>query len=92
MLCPLCARGMKPVEREGVEIDYCPQCGGIWLDQGELNQLIRREAMDAIQRGQDALLAARRDREYDHSLAVNAGTITTAPVFASSDLALSTGR
>ena len=66
MLCPLCARGMKPVEREGVEIDYCPQCGGIWLDQGELNQLIRREAMDAIQRGQDALLAARRDREYDN--------------------------
>ena len=72
MLCPLCARALKPVEREGVEIDYCPQCGGIWLDQGELNQLIRREAMDAIQKGQDALLAERRDREYDRNVVFSA--------------------
>lgn len=65
MLCPLCARALRPVEREGVQIDYCVQCGGIWLDQGELTELIQREAIDSLRKGQDVLLAARRDREYD---------------------------
>ena len=65
MQCPLCAATLRAVERQGVELDYCPQCGGMWLDQGELNELIRREATVAIQKGQDALMAARRDREYD---------------------------
>lgn len=71
MLCPLCARALRPVERQGVEMDHCPQCGGIWLDQGELNELIRREAVAAFQRGEDALAAARRDREYDRAVATD---------------------
>jgi hypothetical protein len=29
-------------ERQGVEIDYCPQCRGVWLDRGELDKLIDR--------------------------------------------------
>jgi len=29
-------------ERQGVEIDYCPQCRGVWLDRGELDKLIAR--------------------------------------------------
>jgi Zn-finger nucleic acid-binding protein len=29
-------------ERQGVEIDYCPQCRGVWLDRGELDKLIER--------------------------------------------------
>jgi hypothetical protein len=29
-------------ERQGVEIDYCPQCRGIWLDRGELDKIIER--------------------------------------------------
>jgi len=29
-------------ERQGIEIDYCPQCRGIWLDRGELEKLIER--------------------------------------------------
>jgi len=76
MLCPLCSRALKPVERQGVEIDYCIQCGGIWLDQGELTELIRRETVEAVVRGQDSLMAARRDREYDRiseGIAVSAG-------------------
>ena len=70
MMCPLCARPLDPVERQGVEIDYCSQCGGIWLDQGELSELIRREAVAAVVKGQDVLLAARQEREYDRLASV----------------------
>jgi Zn-finger nucleic acid-binding protein len=31
-------------ERQGVEIDYCPQCRGVWLDRGELDKIIERQA------------------------------------------------
>ncbi len=31
-------------ERQGVQIDYCPQCRGIWLDHGELEKIVQREA------------------------------------------------
>jgi Zn-finger nucleic acid-binding protein len=31
-------------DRQGVEIDYCPQCRGVWLDRGELDKLMQREA------------------------------------------------
>jgi Zn-finger nucleic acid-binding protein len=34
-------------ERQGVEIDYCPQCRGVWLDRGELDKIIERSAQDA---------------------------------------------
>ena len=70
MMCPLCARALSPVERLGIELDYCTSCGGMWLDQGELNALVRRETLAALERGQDALLASRRDREYDQAVEV----------------------
>lgn len=31
-------------ERSGVEIDYCPQCRGVWLDRGELDKILDRAA------------------------------------------------
>ncbi|MGB4060982.1 MAG: zf-TFIIB domain-containing protein [Burkholderiaceae bacterium] len=34
-------------ERQGVEIDYCPQCRGVWLDRGELDKLMDRAAAQA---------------------------------------------
>jgi len=34
-------------DRQGVEIDYCPQCRGVWLDRGELDKIIERSARDA---------------------------------------------
>ncbi len=37
----------------------------MWLDQGELTALVHRETLAALERGQSALLASRRDREYD---------------------------
>jgi Zn-finger nucleic acid-binding protein len=66
LLCPLCARSLKTVERDGVEIDHCTSCGGFWLDQGELDRLVKQEAQLALQAGQQALTLARRNQEYDH--------------------------
>jgi uncharacterized protein len=43
MKCPQCQDVTLTIaERQGVEIDYCPQCRGIWLDRGELDKLIER--------------------------------------------------
>ncbi|MCC6730510.1 MAG: zf-TFIIB domain-containing protein [Chthonomonadales bacterium] len=42
MNCPACSAPLQLTERQGVEIDYCPQCRGIWLDRGELDKLIDR--------------------------------------------------
>ncbi len=43
MKCPCCKDvGLTLSERQGVEIDYCPQCRGVWLDRGELDKLLER--------------------------------------------------
>lgn len=45
MKCPVCPdRDLLMTERQGVEIDYCPQCRGVWLDRGELDKIIERSA------------------------------------------------
>jgi len=40
MDCPVCKNAMITLELEDVEIDYCTDCGGIWLDAGELELLL----------------------------------------------------
>ena len=40
--CPRCGVGLAMSERQGIEIDYCPQCRGVWLDRGELDKLAER--------------------------------------------------
>ena len=42
-VCPVCDTEMAVLELHGVEIDYCFSCGGIWLDSGELEELIGDE-------------------------------------------------
>ncbi|EAI9065079.1 hypothetical protein C0883_02485 [Campylobacter lari] len=43
MNCPVCANtDLLMSERNGVEIDYCPKCRGVWLDRGELDKIIER--------------------------------------------------
>ncbi len=43
MLCPACSSvRLVMSERQGIEIDYCPQCRGVWLDRGELDKIIDR--------------------------------------------------
>ncbi len=44
MKCPVCKDiTLLMSEKKGVEIDYCPECRGIWLDRGELEKLIKKE-------------------------------------------------
>lgn len=42
MLCPVCNINLVLSDRNGIEIDYCPQCRGVWLDRGELDKIIER--------------------------------------------------
>ena len=44
MQCPVDGTQLQMMDRQGVEIDYCPKCRGVWLDRGELDKLIERAA------------------------------------------------
>jgi Zn-finger nucleic acid-binding protein len=44
MQCPIDGTTLVMADRQGVEIDYCPQCRGVWLDRGELDKIIERSA------------------------------------------------
>lgn len=48
MKCPICPDAtLLMTDRQGVEIDYCPQCRGVWLDRGELDKLLQLAAAPA---------------------------------------------
>jgi Zn-finger nucleic acid-binding protein len=57
MPCPVCKVDLVMSDRQGVEIDYCPKCRGVWLDRGELDKIIERNASYQPHAG------ARDDRE-----------------------------
>jgi Zn-finger nucleic acid-binding protein len=42
LVCPHCKVGLVMSDRQGIEIDYCPKCRGVWLDRGELDKIIER--------------------------------------------------
>ncbi|MGV3507853.1 MAG: zf-TFIIB domain-containing protein [Sphingobacteriaceae bacterium] len=44
MKCPNCQATLLLADKKGVEIDYCPECRGIWLDRGELEKIMERSA------------------------------------------------
>jgi uncharacterized protein len=44
MKCPVCNVTLLLAEKHGIEIDYCPQCRGIWLDRGELEKIIDKSS------------------------------------------------
>ncbi len=72
MRCPVCNDvNLVMSERQGVEIDYCPQCRGVWLDRGELDKIIERSVSPAPQQSSGNYSGGRdhdreRDRDYDH--------------------------
>lgn len=48
MKCPTCTdTDLVMTDRQGVEIDYCPKCRGVWLDRGELDKIIERSSRPA---------------------------------------------
>ena len=46
MNCPICNIALVISERQGIEIDYCPKCRGVWLDRGELDKIIERASLE----------------------------------------------
>jgi Zn-finger nucleic acid-binding protein len=49
MQCPACPdQTLAMTNREGIEIDYCPKCRGVWLDRGELDKIIERSAAQTV--------------------------------------------
>ncbi|HEX6985184.1 MAG TPA: zf-TFIIB domain-containing protein [Planctomycetaceae bacterium] len=56
MKCPVCNVELRMTERQGIEVDYCPQCRGVWLDRGELDKIIERSTASRDD-----------DRDYDAS-------------------------
>ncbi len=67
MKCPNCDIALTMADRQGIEIDYCPQCRGVWLDRGELDKIIERSAgtMSAPAPQQAPRQAPRRDWDDD---------------------------
>lgn len=70
MKCPVCKDvTLLMSEKNGVEIDYCPECRGIWLDRGELDKIIDRArlARDGYRESerQEYRREERRDERYD---------------------------
>lgn len=49
--CPHCAVDLVMSERQGIEIDYCPKCRGVWLDRGELDKIIERNVTESDRSG-----------------------------------------
>lgn len=47
MKCPVDNETLVMADRNGVEIDYCPKCRGVWLDRGELDKIIERAGVGA---------------------------------------------
>lgn len=66
MKCPLCNVDLVMSERQGVEIDYCPRCRGVWLDRGELDKIIERSAATAPAYEERRDYDRERKRDYDH--------------------------
>ena len=54
MKCPNCNVNLSMTDRSGIEIDYCPECRGIWLDRGELDKIIERSSQDVRNDQQDS--------------------------------------
>jgi len=68
MQCPVCTIDLKVADRHTVEIDYCPQCRGVWLDRGELDKIIARASQGTSRRSHeehDAEEFFDRERDMD---------------------------
>jgi uncharacterized protein len=69
MNCPICNIPLTMGERQGVEIDFCSKCRGVWLDRGELDKIIERSTMEMPSRPsperQDERFAQYSEKHHD---------------------------
>ena len=67
MKCPICDNvDLVMSDRQGVEIDYCPRCRGVWLDRGELDKILERSAAFAPPPKQEHANAREQPRVHVH--------------------------
>lgn len=69
MTCPECSSDLSIAERQGVEIDYCAKCRGVWLQRGELDKIVERSrGRDEYEyeRAEPAYSSDRQYREHEH--------------------------
>ncbi|GAB3263516.1 TFIIB-type zinc ribbon-containing protein [Chitinimonas naiadis] len=67
MQCPVCKETtLVMAERQGIEIDYCPQCRGVWLDRGELDKLIERSQQELAAAAPTRPVPEERPRQDGH--------------------------
>ncbi|AYE88058.1 MULTISPECIES: zf-TFIIB domain-containing protein [Sulfitobacter] len=64
MQCPIDGTQLVMTDRSGVEIDYCPQCRGVWLDRGELDKIIERSDPEPAPREVASLRSSGQDRDH----------------------------
>ena len=62
MNCPRCNTNLAMSDTQGVEIDYCPACKGVWLDRGELEKIIER----SNEQSSPGLFQQDHDGHYDN--------------------------
>ncbi|MEM5342829.1 zf-TFIIB domain-containing protein [Paraburkholderia azotifigens] len=63
MKCPVCKTpDLLMTERQGIEIDYCPTCRGVWLDRGELDKLLNQMQDE----GEPAHRGGQHGRPHEH--------------------------
>lgn len=61
MKCPNCSINLVMSDRQGIEIDYCPDCRGVWLDRGELDKIIERANNEVPSSSGSQTRSSRRD-------------------------------
>ncbi len=74
MKCPACKDDVTLTmsERNGIEIDYCPTCRGVWLDRGELDKIIEKSSSNgpdqftAREKVQDVIYREQDSRKHDY--------------------------
>lgn len=66
--CPTCDIALVITDRQGIEVDYCERCRGVWLDRGELDKIIARGAALDNDNG-DVRLQNGRRRERENPIA-----------------------
>ena len=65
MRCPHCEVTLHMTERQGVEVDFCPECRGVWLDRGELDKVLERSHAEMAALSAAPPPSPRRDRTDD---------------------------
>ena len=66
MKCPICNVDLVMSDRQGVEIDYCPKCRGVWLDRGELDKIIEKTISGNASNYNNNETQNKKDNHYDN--------------------------